>query len=338
MKTIAVINLGPIGDVINASPVCIEIKKNYPDSRLIFVAAPISEAAAKCLPGVDKVVTFDRYYKDKGIKVLKSALPLIFTERIDVAFLLTDNLRSALFAFFAGARKIVGRNCDGRGIFLTHKMPFLDDEKNMEIHVSEQYMRVLKPLNLYNPDYIFGFDYSRDDELYIKNLIADTNYANTELIGFCPCSSREFKDWKPEEGAKFINFVNQNTHYKIVIVGQENASDYAQKLKALGVDDFLDLSCKTTIPQLAALIDIFKKFVSVDSAPMHIAFSLEIPTLALFFQPNYKKWGPYDLQKHKLMFDWSNIPAERVCDEFASFISGGSRHFYMVDDSDLTLP
>lgn len=319
MKTILVINLGPIGDVVNSSPVCIEIKKHYPDSKLIFVAAPISQTAAQCLPGVDQVLTFDRYGKDKGLNFLKQALPLIFKEKIDIAFLLTDNIRAALFAFFAGARKIVGRNCDGRGIFLTHKIPFLDEEKNLEIHVSEQYMRILKPLNMYNPDYTFDFKYSTSDSEYIESLLNTNNPHNKALLGLCPCSGRDFKDWKPEYGAEFINHINQTTNYKVVIIGQENATKFANEVKALGVNDFIDLSGKTTIPQLAALISKFTKFVSVDSAPMHIAFSLKIPTLALFFQSNYKKWGPLDTTKHKLLFDWKPISAEKVCKEFDKF-------------------
>lgn len=319
MKTLAVINLGPIGDVVNASPVCIEIKKKYPDSKLIFVVAEISANVAECLPGVDKVIVFDRYYKHKGLKILQVSLPLLLKHRVDAAFLLTDNIRSALFAFLMGARKIIGRNCDGRGIFLSHKIPFLEEEQNLKIHVSEQYMRVLKPLNLYNPDYKFGFRYLKNDEDYINSLISNSEFANSKLIGLCPCSGREFKDWTPKITADFIRYINNNTNYKVVIIGQENTKQHIEQVRKLGVNDFLDLSRKTSISQLGALIHKFERFVSVDSAPMHIAFALEVPTLALFFQPNYEKWGPVDSKKHKLLFDWSRIPAQKAFEEFQEF-------------------
>ena len=58
MNTIAVIFWGKIGDVVNASPLCIELKKKYPDSKLIFITTPQGIETAKCVPGVDEVVLF----------------------------------------------------------------------------------------------------------------------------------------------------------------------------------------------------------------------------------------------------------------------------------------
>ena len=75
MKTIAIINLGYIGDLINTSPVCLELKKNYPDSKLIFITIPASAETAKCIPGVEKVIIYDKKNQHKGlINLFKTGL------------------------------------------------------------------------------------------------------------------------------------------------------------------------------------------------------------------------------------------------------------------------
>ncbi len=99
-KTIVLINLGYVGDVINSSPVCIELKKKYPDSKLIFITLKPSFETAKCIPGVDEVLIYDRRGEHKGLKnLIKLGLSIRKDYKIDLAILLTDSFRSAFFAF-----------------------------------------------------------------------------------------------------------------------------------------------------------------------------------------------------------------------------------------------
>ena len=89
----------------------------------------------------------------------------------------------------------------------------------MKIHVSEHYMRVLTPLKMYNPDYSFGINFKNEDKEYIERILEDSGYSKNKLIGLCPCARHNDKDWTIEETAKFISYINQNTEYKAVIVG-----------------------------------------------------------------------------------------------------------------------
>jgi len=311
MKNIAVINLGYIGDVVNASSVCVALKRAYPDSNLIFVTVPTSVETAKCLPGVDDVIAFDRYNGHKGLKMFNLAFKIRQKYKLDAAFLLTDNFRCALFSFLIGAKRRIGRSNEGRDFLLTHKIPFLPEEKSENVHISDFYLRVLKPILKTVPDTPSEFIFSEEDKQYAVNLLAKNGYSGEDLIGLCPCSAREFKDWGFDEAAKFVKYVIQNTDKKVVIVGTKKGQLFSKKLSDQGTTEFIDLTCQTSLSQLAALVSMFKAFVSVDSAPMHIGIAVKTPTVALFFQNNYKKWGPKDLEKHRLIFA-SEIKAENV--------------------------
>ena len=89
-------------------------------------------------------------------------------------------------------------------------------------------------------------------------------------------------------------------------------------MKELENQEFLDLSEKTTIPQLAALISRFKAFITTDTGPMHFAYALRIPTIALFYHHVAQKWGPkyYDINRVIYGQNMETIQAERVIQEF----------------------
>lgn len=316
MKTIAVINLGDIGDIINSAPVCIEIKKNCPQAKLVFITIKSSVETAKCIPGVDEVYVFDRRGEHKGfLKLVKQALSIGFKEKIDTVLVLNETFRCALFSFFLGAKKRIGRACQGRNFFLTHTIPFTKEEQVFGVHISEQLMRVLKPLNLYNPDYKSGFNFSNEDKIYIEEILKETGYFKYKLIGFCPCSNDPDRDWIPEEGAKFINHINQSSDKKIVIIGNMVTTDYIKKLKKLGVEDFLDLTCKTSIAQLGTIVSMLSQMISVNTGPAHLSYAFNIPTLTLFFHDNIVKWGPKDLIKNRIIYNPEGIKAEEVINE-----------------------
>ena len=320
MKTIAVISLSPIGDVINTSPVCIELKKHYPNAKLIFITVPTSRKIAECLPGVDKVYEYNKRGEYKGIGIFKVAMDIRKQEKIDAAIILNETFRSALFAFLIGAKKRIGRAYEGRNFLLTHTLPHLKEEIEWQIHASEHYMRVLKPINLYDPDYELKLNYSESDNNFITDLLERNFVNNNKLLGLSPCTALDHKDLNPFEIAKFIKFINEKTDYKVVIIGIETASIFAQKLRELGVDDFIDLTCKTSISQLLALIARFDILVSADSAPMHMGFALKVPTFGIFMNSIYKKWGPKNYDINHIIYNKSGlVDGELIIQEFINF-------------------
>lgn len=323
IKTIAVIHLGSIGDLINTSPVCIELKKKYPDAKLIYITIPISEDVASCLPGVEEVYIYDKRDRHHGLKIFNFVFSML-SKKVDMAVILNESFRSALLAFLLGARIRVGKDFEGRGFLLTHKSHFPIEEQHLHVHVSEQYMRVLKPIGLYRPDYEMGYSFSKDDEHFIDKILEENNAKDSYLIGFCPKSGRDFKDWNEKEAQKFIRLISEKPNHKIIIVGVQGASDFVQRLRESGFNDFVDLANKTTMAQLGAAISRCKKFVSMDSAPMHLACAVKTPVLALFFQENYKKWSPKDLVRNKFIYtDKKDIKAEIVIEELAKIGEAG---------------
>lgn len=327
MKTIAIVHLGYIGDLVNASPVCIELKNKYPEAKLIFITIPASAETAKCLPGVSEVFIYDKKGEHKGFFNLLKAARSFKKEKIDLAVVLNESLRSAFLAFLLGVKKRVGRNSDGRKFLLTKTIPHLEEEKKMQIHVSEHYMRVLKTLSLYNPDYRFGLNFPEETKTNVDRILQESEYRNYDLIGLCPCARHDDKDWKEDEALKFINYINKNTNKKVVVVGDSKTAKFTENLRQAGCSGFLDLSGKTSIPELGEVISRFNMFITTDTGPMHFAYTLRVPVIALFYHNVTTKWGPKYRDINRTIFSENRetIKAELVIEEFKNLLKRLSR-------------
>jgi heptosyltransferase-3 len=314
---ITIINMGYIGDIINISPVVKALKKEYSQSNITVITSPVSVITAKSIPGVDDAEGFCRYNKHKGIKVLKFAIDYRKKHKPDIAIVLTENFRSALLSVLIGAKKRIGRDCDGRGFLLTHKIPFTQEEREQQLQIVEHYLRVLNPLKIDCSDKELEFDVLEDEKQKMYKLLNEINPDNAKLIGLCPATGSAgylsmAKCWTVDEAFALIKYINQNTDYKVVVVGQEACYDFAQNLRKNGDVDFIDLTMKTTISELAALITLCEKFISVDSAPMHLSVAVKKPVISLFFETNHLKWAPADKIKNILLFNKENISSSEV--------------------------
>ncbi len=317
IKKIAIVFGAKIGDVVNVQPVCRVLKQAYPEVKLVFVTWPGAVEIAKLLPEVDYVETFDNKGKGKNPFIfLKDALRIRFKHKIDLAVVINDSFTYSLLAFLVGAKNRIGRHKVGLSFFLNKKYS-LTDEDLTEIHVTKSYLKAIEPIGLTTNDSSLALktDFDSQDIEYVENLIAE--YSDKKLIGFSPCSALEHKDWTPEESKKFIDLINQTSDYKVVLTGDYVAKDFASKIRELGTDDFLDLSCKTNLKQLLILFKKFEKFVTVDTGSAHLAYVLKIPTLVMFFMNHYKYWGPMDLSINKIIYkpDRYSLLAEEVFQE-----------------------
>lgn len=109
------------------------------------------------------------------------------------------------------------------------------------------------------------------------------------LIGINPGATYgSAKRWYPEKYAKIA--IELSDRFNIIIFGGSNELDFAKEIEQIliknDVNNFKNLAGKTSITELANSIAMLDLFITGDSGPMHIAASLQIPTIALFGPTN----------------------------------------------------
>lgn len=294
---IAVMILGPLGDVINTSGIFKRLRETFPDAVLSIITINTGIKASYGIKEIDERYVFNEPLDNhKLIETIKFGLSI--RGNFDTVLVLDNSLRSAICAFFTGAKRRIGRGRELRELFLTDIIPYLPEERNDEIHVSEHFSRCLKPLGVYKKNMGTYFEFSDEDEKFVSKLLKENGIKENEnFVGLCPACHSEKKSMSIKDTAEIIKKINENGN-KVILVGGSDISEFVTQLKDYGNLDYIDFTGKTSFTQTASLIDKCSKFVSVDTSCMHLSFARKVPTVSIFFSKLYKKWGALDKDRN----------------------------------------
>jgi heptosyltransferase III len=109
-----------------------------------------------------------------------------------------------------------------------------------------------------------------------------------------PGSARRQKLWEPGRWAEVIERFGQNNEFDLVLTSGRSADEQTH-LAAISKrtrQKVIDLSGKTDLLTLAALIAQAQLLVTVDSAPVHLAAATHTPQVILFGPTNPFHWRP----------------------------------------------
>ncbi|MFH1655376.1 MAG: lipopolysaccharide heptosyltransferase II [Candidatus Omnitrophota bacterium] len=274
IKNILVINLSNIGDVVLTLPVIDTLKANFPEARLNVIVGP---KAAELLADDAKINTII-YDKSIAIKSKIGFLIYLKKQKFD---LIVDLRHSGLSVLLNAEHKT---------------SPFKKIPETIE-HMKYRYLYKLKstyPLisRFYSLSEIHINESDKDkiEQILSKNKLS----GKKNIVIVSPGAASRWKRY-PENGfAKVCDYLTETYSVKIVMVGDKNDAEIAEKVSNLMKNDSVNLCGQTNLKQLAGLLKKAKLVISNDSAVMHLASYLEVPTLAIFGPTNPKKYGPWN--------------------------------------------
>lgn len=257
-KTFVVFNTSYFGDVLLCDSLIQNIKHAFPDSRIIFVVNKGFQDVAKYSDGVDEVVVFDTKDRHKGFLGLLRFIKDFKYKDVFASIITYNNARNYLAAKLIKSRFI--------------KMGTLDKSV---IQCQIKHNRLLRDLTNRN---IKNFPIKYNVPQEVENPVKEPKY-----IALCTTSKKLEKDMPLNTAVELINKINQNTDYKVVLVGNgDAASNYAKNLKSKGCD-FIDLINQTTIVQLAKILKDSKCLISIDTGTMHLGYAVGAPVVCVFY-------------------------------------------------------
>lgn len=106
MKTFLVYNTSYFGDTILTDALCRNLKRLYPESRLVFVSNKPFTDISRYMDGVDEVWTYDKWGIHKGLAGWYKFYKEHKNQHVfDAAFVIYGNERGILLSKFLGAKK-----------------------------------------------------------------------------------------------------------------------------------------------------------------------------------------------------------------------------------------
>ncbi|MEE8360216.1 MAG: lipopolysaccharide heptosyltransferase II [Candidatus Omnitrophota bacterium] len=294
MKKILIIRTDRLGDLLLSTPVFRAVREGYPDSHISVMVRPYTRECVEGNPYINEVIVYDKYGNHKSVLSSLRFAGSLRKKRFDMALILHPTNRVNLITFLAGIPKRVGFNRKF-GFLLTHKVAH--KKRTDERHELDYALDIVRAIGLTPRIKTLYMPIKRDVQRKIDSMLCGLGVRATDfVIAIHSSSSCVSKKWPQERFAGVADRLIDKYDAKIVFIGGEDAKDDTKKAMAAMKREAIDLSGRTTIPELAALLKRCEAFISNDSGPVHVACAVGTPVIAIFGRKDAglgpKRWGP----------------------------------------------
>ncbi len=288
-QRIAIIKPSALGDVVQALPLLPALRRRFPASHITWVVQRELADLVTGHPDLDAVIRCDRRPTFSQVVTLARELS---QGKFDLVFDLQGLLRSALMTVATRARHRIGLETarEGSHLATTHTIP--GTMKGVPAHA--RYWRVAEALGV--------GDMPR--RVMVQVPLSAKTAARTWLaglprpfIGVQWGAKWETKRWPVAGFADVLARAANTWGGTAVIVGAKAdraaSEEMTQRIHAAAPNAaVLDLTGRTTIKELAAVVSALDAMFSNDSGPLHLAAELGTPSLGVFTCTSAVRSGP----------------------------------------------
>jgi predicted lipopolysaccharide heptosyltransferase III len=285
---ILLIQLKRIGDLILTTPAIAAVREKFPNANLTLVMSAECKALAPAIAGVNKILVMPRGIAGFG------AAAAIAGGKFDYCVDFTRNDRSALLVFLSRAKKrIVSFRIKQRSKFRTRFYNEFVPHRMRDMHTIDYHLALLAPLGISGGSAAVQLQLPKSAREKAAELL-DAQNVQKPFIIFHPGSARAEKFWNAQRWAEVINHAADHHDVDLVLTGGSGSIEqiHIDDVKSKVRHRVIDLSGKTDLLTLAALIAKARLLVTVDSAPMHLASASRTPQVILFGPTNPFHWRP----------------------------------------------
>ncbi|MGD8380228.1 MAG: glycosyltransferase family 9 protein [Gammaproteobacteria bacterium] len=287
-ESLCVLRLSAVGDVCHTLPVVRTLQKHLPRTRITWVIGALEATLLGDIEGVE-FITFNKKDGLAGYRRLRRQLA---GRHFDVLLQMQVALRASLAALCIPATVRVGfdraRARDFQWLFTNRRIAPGGHE-----HVMDGLFGFARALGISERELRWDIPLSEADRAFAAEHVP----ADQPKLIISPCSSqraRNFRNWAAEHYAAVADHAQARWGMPTLVTGgpSELERDYARRISELASAPITDLVGRTSLKQLAALLERARVLVSPDSGPVHIATAMGTPVIGLYATSNPDRTGP----------------------------------------------
>ncbi len=291
LSSLCLVRLSALGDVVLATALVRTLQANFPRCRLTWVTTPLAAELLRGLDGVEFVV-IDKPRRPGDYLAFRRRMR---GRRFDVLLAAQANFRVNLLHAFVPARRKIGfdarRARDLHTWFVSETIPRRDE------HLADGFLAFAGALGVAPENYV------RETVVPLAEAdfagIAGLRPAGRYLV-MNPAASKPERTWPAENYAAVADFAVSRTGWPVVLTGGggPREKELAQAVVRCAVQPITDLTGRTTVRQLAALLARAEGLVAPDTGPVHIADALGTPVVGLYAVARAALAGPWRDQRY----------------------------------------
>lgn len=283
IKSICIVRLSALGDVLMLVPLVRTIQKALPDTSITWI---ISRPAYDLVEGIEGL-EFIVIEKPNSLTDYWRFYQSIKNRRFDILLAPQASLRANLLYPFIRAKRKIGydfaRAKDGHRWFVHESIEPGHD------HTLDGFLKFAKPLGIRETSIEWNLAISEEDRQWANQQIREKK----PIIVINPAASKPERSWSSERYIQVIHHAQQKWNAQIVLTGGPGRYDRNLADSILKQVNCIDLVGKTKPKQLLALLSLADVVICPDTGPSHMATAVNTPVIALHAVTNPDVSGPY---------------------------------------------
>lgn len=275
-----------MGDAIMALPAIRAVRGKFPLASIAILARPYVLDIYRGQEIANELIGYDWTGAHKGFAGRRSLIRELRNRNFDVALLLQNAFDAAWLAWRAKIPERIGYARDGRSWLLT-KAVRVPKQREIPPHEKFYYLELLRRVDwieeIPDVDWI-SLAISPQPLVRAEDLLvaAGASPGRTRIAVGAGASYGSAKCWPPERFAEALNRLMAERDCDVVLFGTAGEVPVSNAIAAGLKRKPIDLTGKTDISDLPALLSRCSLFIGNDSGAMHVAGAVGLPIVAIF--------------------------------------------------------
>jgi ADP-heptose:LPS heptosyltransferase len=285
-KKFLIVSTTGLGDTLWGTPAIRALRETFPQAPICVLTSPIGNEILRHNPHVDELIVI----RDPVFFKLPSLYFQLKKKQFSDVLIFHTSQRPILpLTAVIGAERLIGTKGINKGLdfLLTHPVETKD-------HEIERRLQLVQQAGAQPTSPTLELFFNHQDEQEAEDFLSQHRLPlGVPLISLHPGAKDLFKQWAPSHFIDLGNRLAQQGNCQIFVTGTPSeealVTSIASQIKGAIPVTHLKLRA------FAAFLKRMKLMISNDTGPMHIAFAMQIPTLALFTPTDPRLCGPYGI-------------------------------------------
>ena len=290
-RRVLIVKLDHLGDVLLATPVFSNLRRAYPDAELHALTGAWSRVVLENHPDVNKVLEYNSpvFCRTGQPTSLREAFQLykqLRHQKYDLLVTLRSDWRTLCFALL----RVTPKRLDRAALQVANK---LGVPQFTGTHETTRNLDVLHKAGIPTPIQATTFSVGEEDEKWASDFLEAFQIDRKRpLIAIHPGSPIPIKRWMPERYAELADWLIARKRAQILFVGVKDEIPIITDIQGLMRAETNNIAGKTSLTQLASILQTCNVFIGNDSGPMHLAAAVGTRTIGLYGPGDPTRFGP----------------------------------------------
>jgi len=275
-----------VGDAIMALPALRVVREKFALAEIGVLARPYVLDIYREQGIADDLIPYDSAGEHKGFRGSERLAAQLYERKFDVALLLQNAFDAAWLAWRAKITERIGYARDGRSFMLT-KAVAVPREGEIPAHEKFYYLELVRRAGWLGrlpevPWIELRISNEKRDRAEEFLIAAGVQPGRKRIAVGAGASYGSAKCWPPERFAEALNKLTDANDADVILFGTAGEAAVSSAILAGLRQPAIDLTGKTPIAQLPALLSRCNLFIGNDSGAMHVAAAVGLPIVAIF--------------------------------------------------------